>query len=108
MRSKTPEMTLYKEAHWPQSVSQSLAVGQSLTHESFTTLDLAETSALDCTWHIVPFKDESILVLVVYLSVVKEPGESDFAWTVIIATAAVTLPSATEAGGTTLANWSLI
>ena len=23
-----PEMTLYKEAYWPQSVSQSLAVGQ--------------------------------------------------------------------------------
>ena len=50
-----PKMTLYKEAHWPQSVSQSL------THESFTTLDLAETSALDCAWHVVPFEDESTL-----------------------------------------------
>ena len=26
MRSEPPEMTLYKEAHWPQSRSQSLAV----------------------------------------------------------------------------------
>ena len=80
------EMTLYKEAYWPQSVSQSLAVNQSaLTHESFTTLDLAETSTLDCAWHVVPFEDKSTLVLVAYLSVVKEPGGGDFAWTVIIA-----------------------
>ena len=79
MRSKTPELTLYKEAYWPQSVSQSEFGSQSaLTHESFTTLDLAETSALDCALHVVPFKDESTLVLVIYLSVVKEPGESDF------------------------------
>ena len=28
MRSKPPGMTLYKEAYWPQSVSQSLAVSQ--------------------------------------------------------------------------------
>ena len=28
MRSEPPEMTLYKEAYWPQSVSQSLAVSQ--------------------------------------------------------------------------------
>ena len=28
MRSEPPEMTLYKEAHWPQSGSQSLAVSQ--------------------------------------------------------------------------------
>ena len=67
------KMTLYKEAYWPQAVSQPL------THESFTTLDLAETSALDCTWHIVPFEDESTIVLVACLSVVKEPGEGDFA-----------------------------
>ena len=50
-----PEMTLYKEARWPQLVSQSL------TCESFATLDLAETSALDCAWHVVPFEDESTL-----------------------------------------------
>ena len=50
-----PEMTLYKEASWPQSGSQTLA------HESLTTLDLAETSALDCAWHVVPFKDEPAL-----------------------------------------------
>ena len=62
------------------SVSQSEFGSQSaLTHESFTTPDLAETSALDCTWHVVPFEDESTLVLVVYLSVIKEPGKSDFA-----------------------------
>ena len=42
------------------------------------TLDLAENSALDCAWHVVPFEDESINVLVAYLSVIKEPGESDF------------------------------
>ena len=66
------------------SVGQSEFGSQSaLTHESFTTLDLAETSALDRTWHIVPFEDESTLVLVTYLSVAKEPGED--AWTVIIA-----------------------
>ena len=28
MRSEPPEMTLYKEAYWPQAVSQSLAVSQ--------------------------------------------------------------------------------
>ena len=28
MRGKAPEMTLYKEAYWPQAVSQSLAAGQ--------------------------------------------------------------------------------
>ena len=62
------------------SSSQSALGSQSaLTHESFTTLDLAETSALDCAWHVVPFEDESTFVLVIYLSVVKEPGESDFA-----------------------------
>ena len=49
MRSGPPEKTLYKEAHWPQRVSQSL------TRESFTALDLAETSALDSAWHVVPF-----------------------------------------------------
>ena len=70
------EMTLYKEAYWPLAVSQ---VSQPLTHESFTTLDLAETSALDCTWHVVPFEDESTIVLVACLSVLKEPGEGDFA-----------------------------
>ena len=68
-------MTLYKEAYWPLAVR----VSQLLTHESFTTLDLAETSTLDCTWHVVPFEDESTIVLVAYLSVVKEPGEGDFA-----------------------------
>ena len=67
------EMTLYKEAYWP------LAVSQPLTHELFTTLDLAETSALDCAWHVVPFEDESTIVLVACLSVVKESGEGDFA-----------------------------
>ena len=70
------EMTLYKEAYWPLAVSQSWSA---LTHESFTTLDLAETSVLDCTWHVVPFEDESTIVLVAYLSVVKKPGEGDFA-----------------------------
>ena len=77
-------MTLYKEEYWPLAVTQSWAVSQSwsaLTHKSFTTLDLAETSALDCAWPVVPFEDESTIVLVAYLSVVKEPGEGDFAWT---------------------------
>ena len=54
-------MTLFKEAYWPQSVSQSLGSQSALTRESPTTLDLAETSALDCAWHIVPFIDESTL-----------------------------------------------
>ena len=62
------------------SVRQSALGSQSaLTQELFTTLDLAETSALDCAWHVVPFKDESTLVLVVHLSVIKEPGECDLA-----------------------------
>ena len=62
------------------SVRQSEFGSQSaLTHESFTTLDLAETSTLDCAWRLVPFQDESTLVLVVHLSVIKELGESDFA-----------------------------
>ena len=73
--ARPSEMTLYiyKEAYWP------LAVNQSLTHESLTTLDLAETPALDCAWYVVPFEDESPFVLVAYLSVVKEPGKSDLA-----------------------------
>ena len=62
MHSKHPKMTLYKEAYWPQSVSQSEFGSQSaLTRESPTALDLAETSTLDSAWHIVPFKDESTL-----------------------------------------------
>ena len=79
MRSKTPEMTLYKEAYWPLVSQSELGSQSALTQESFTTLDLAETSALDCAWHVVPFEDESTLVLVVYLSVVKEPGKCDLA-----------------------------
>ena len=73
MRGKAPRNDPIYEAYWP------LGVSQPLTHESFTTLDLAETSALDCTWHVVPFEDESTIVLVACLSVVKEPGGGDFA-----------------------------
>ena len=61
MCSKPPEMTLYKEAYWPQSGSQEFGSQSALTHKSPTTLDLAETSALDCAWHVVPFIDESAL-----------------------------------------------
>ena len=59
------------------SVRQSEFGSQSaLTHESITTLDLAETSALDCAWHVVPFKDESTLVLVVHLSVIRNQAKA--------------------------------
>ena len=43
------------------SVSARMRSESALTHESLTTLALAETSALDCVWHIVPFIDESAL-----------------------------------------------
>ena len=45
----------------PQSVSQPL------THELSTTLDLAETSALDYyAWHVVPFTGKNYLVSIGY------------------------------------------
>ena len=63
-------MTLYKEAILALVSQSEFGSWSALTHESLTTLDLAETSTLDCAWHVVPFIDESILVLVIHLSVV--------------------------------------
>ena len=50
-------------------------VSQSLTLELSTTLDLAETSALDYyTWYVVPFKGENYLVLIGHHSVPEVSG----------------------------------
>ena len=53
----------------PQSVSQPL------TLELSTTLDLAETSALDYyTWHVVPFTGKNYLVFIGYYLVPEVRG----------------------------------
>ena len=80
----------YIRRHIGLSQESEFGSQSALTHESITTLDLAETSALDCAWRVVPFKDESAFVLVAYFISCKEPGETDFACTVIIAIATVT------------------
>ena len=50
-------------------------VSQSLTLELSTTLDLAETSALDYyTWYIVPHAGKQYLVLFGHHLVPEEPG----------------------------------
>ena len=50
-------------------------VSQPLTLKLSTTLDLAETSALDYyAWHVVPFEGENYLVLIGYHSAPEVPG----------------------------------
>ena len=50
-------------------------VSQSLTLELSTTLDLAETSALDYyTWYVVPFEGENYLVLIGHYSAPEASG----------------------------------
>ena len=92
MRSVPPEMTLYKEAHWPQSVSQSLAVrvwpsvGLTVNPPWLTSrhsLVLAETSTLDSAWRVVPFKSNPPSLSCLFINCPR-PGEGVFAWTVVI------------------------
>ena len=78
----------------PQSVSQPL------TLELSTTLDLAETSALDYyAWHIVPFAGENYLVSIGYYLVPEVRGGLQ-----LTVTASIRLPPYTNSGKTALAN----
>ena len=63
-------MTLYKGGILALVSQSEFGSWSALTNELLTTLDLAETFALDCAWHVVPFVDESTLVLVIHLLVV--------------------------------------
>ena len=103
-----PRACIVRPPKWPY-IRRHIGLSQSefgnwstLTHESFTTLDLAETSALDCAWHVVPFIDESdlyqLFIYQSYWTQVKmvSPGQ------LTLSIAAVTLPPATEAGRITL------
>ena len=76
------------------------AVSQPLTHELLTTLDLAETSALDYyAWHIVPFEGENYLVLISYHSAPEVPGGL-----YLTVAASIKLPPYTNSGIVTLAS----
>ena len=78
----------------PQSVSQPL------TLELSTTLDLAETSALDYyAWHVVPFAGKNYLVSIGYYLVPEVRGGLQ-----LTVAASIRLPPYTDSGKTTLAN----
>ena len=75
-------------------------VSQSLTLELSTTLDLAETSALDYyAWYIVPFEGENYLVLIGHHSAPEVPGSL-----LLTIAASIKLPSYTDSGEITLAS----
>ena len=77
----------------PQSVSQPL------TLELSTTLDLAETSALDYySWHIVPFAGKNYLVSIGYYLVPEVRGGLQ-----LTVAASIRLPPYTDSGKTALA-----
>ena len=88
------------------SVRQSEFGSQSaLTHESSTALDLAETSALDSAWCVVPFKVKSALALVVHSLVASDQAKvSSPGQLLLLIAAAVTLLPTTEVGRTALVN----
>ena len=78
----------------PQSVSQPL------TLELSTTLDLAETFALDYyTWWVVPFTGENHLVSIGYYLVPEVRGGLQ-----LTVPASIRLPPYTDSGETALAN----
>ena len=78
----------------PQSVSQPL------TLELSTTLDLAETSALDYyAWHLVPFAGENYLVSIGYYLAPEVRGGLQ-----LTVAASIRLPPYTDSGETALAN----
>ena len=78
----------------PQSVSQPL------TLELSTTLDLAETSALDYyAWHVVPFAGENYLVSIGYYLAPEVRGSLH-----LTVAASIRLPPYTDSGKTALAN----
>ena len=87
MCGKALQGALFKEAYWPQSVSQSL------TLELITTLDYA--------WHVVPYAGENHLVLIAYLSVTEESGSSHLGLAVVTA---IKLLPFTKSGETALAS----
>ena len=75
-------------------------VSQSLTHELSTTLDLAETSALDYyAWYVVPFKGENYLVLIGHHSAPEASG--GLRLTVAVS---IKLPPLTDSGVIALAS----
>ena len=78
----------------PQSVSQPLTLKLS------TTLDLAETSALDYyAWHVVPFAGKNHLVSTGYYLAPEVQGGLQ-----LTIAASIRLPPYTDSGETTLAN----
>ena len=69
-------------------------VSQSLTRKLSTTLDLAETSALDYyAWYVVPFEGENYLVLIGHHSAPEELGGLR-----LTITASIKLPPFTDSG----------
>ena len=75
-------------------------VSQSLTLELSTTLDLAETSALDYyAWYVVPFEGENYLVLIGHHSAPEASG----GLRLTIATS-IKLPPLTDSGTIALAS----
>ena len=75
-------------------------VSQSLTHELSTTLDLAETSALDYyAWYVVPFEGKNYLVLIGHHSVPEELGGLR-----LTIAASIKLPPFTDSGIIALAS----
>ena len=76
------------------------AVSQSLTLELSTTLDLAETSALDYyAWYIVPYEGENYLVLIGHHSAPEELGGLR-----LTVAASIKLPPFTDSGVIALAS----
>ena len=75
-------------------------VSQPLTLELSTTLDLAETSALDYyAWYVVPFEGENYLVLIGHHSVPEVPGGL-----LLTVAASIKLPPYTDSGVIALAS----
>ena len=75
-------------------------VSQHLTLELLTTLDLAETSALDYyAWYIVPLEGENYLVLIGHHIVPEVPGGL-----LLTVVASIKLPLYTDSGVIALAS----
>ena len=75
-------------------------VSQSLTLELSTTLDLAETSALDYyAWYVVPFEGKNYLVLIGHHSAPEASGGL-----CLTIAASIKLPPLTDSGAIALAS----
>ena len=87
-----PRACVIRPPKWPYirrhiGLSQSVRVWQSVSPDSRVIHNPGPSWDFRLGLHLArsPLWDESTLVLVVYLSVIKEPGKINFAWTVIIA-----------------------